>query len=98
MPGSDVIAATSETLLTVLADVLSTLTPPPVTELHDLQGTVKKTLRPDSVSVRCERRSQCPQSAPTARVASPKSPCRSRRCAGGALFIDAVGRDLQQNK
>ncbi len=37
-----VIAATSETLQTVLTNALSTLAPvqPPIAELHDLQGTI----------------------------------------------------------
>ena len=42
MPDSGVIAAVSETLQTVLTEALSTLQPepPPVAEVHDLQGTI----------------------------------------------------------
>jgi hypothetical protein len=42
MPDFSVIAATSETLQTVLTKALSTLAAvqPPIVELHDLQGTV----------------------------------------------------------
>jgi hypothetical protein len=42
MPDFSVIAATSETLQTVLTNALNTLAPvqPPIAELHDLQGTV----------------------------------------------------------
>jgi Pvc16 N-terminal domain len=41
MPYSSVIAATPETLQTMLTNALSTLTPgPPIAELHDLQGTI----------------------------------------------------------
>jgi hypothetical protein len=40
MADFDVVAATSETLQAVLTKALSTLTPPPVAEVHDLQGAI----------------------------------------------------------
>jgi hypothetical protein len=44
LPGSDVIAAVSETLQSVLADAVSILdNPPPTAELSNLQGTISTT-------------------------------------------------------